>query len=352
MKTADLDYIDQERLSLIPPIHRAQHEFCFFLHDLMVGMLLRAEEGQVSTVNVHLDEGEALEFLMQSGRRDLAMRVTLNNASLALYADLLHFLCEALKALERRKFAVAFTLLRKPLKQNLMFATWMCADESDFFTQLERSPADHMEDKNLPPERRLSLMRQALQQTLDPTAFNAQLLHDILFDKNLANGLAPLFDKAAHLVTSRGRLMRTEELNLNFIFIDSTENELFAVLYWRLAYVCMYLVSLQIALYSRMQSVAEPYPKWVALISAGCFEALFGAREASIVKTLNRNLRDVLHCPHCGAKVRVTKQRAARFFISQNLLCRSCGLEHQFPLFWLLSRVDWSITPATEGLLQ
>lgn len=45
----------------------------------------------------------------------------------------LYFVHEALKALEKRKFAVAFTLLRKPLKESLMFATWICADEEDFF---------------------------------------------------------------------------------------------------------------------------------------------------------------------------------------------------------------------------
>jgi len=60
---------------------------------------------------------------------------------------------EALKALEKRKFVVAFALLRKPLKQSLMFATWICADAQNFFTQLERSPADYMEEKDLPKER-------------------------------------------------------------------------------------------------------------------------------------------------------------------------------------------------------
>ncbi len=213
----------------IPPAFRAHHEFCFRLHDAMVLLVKEAEASRAADRAVEFagpDEAAAfaaldvdiLTWLVRSERRADAMRITLNQVSLALFSDLLHFLFEALRALERRKFTVAIALLRKPLKENLMFATWMCADEEDFFDRMLRSPADHLETRNLSPERRAELLRVAVSRVdrlrrLDPARLNG-----LLFDKASPGGLAAAFDQATHLVTSRSRIMRTAELNLNSSF--------------------------------------------------------------------------------------------------------------------------------------
>src|SRR5262249_46887158 len=141
---------------------------------------------------------DPISFFIETGRREVALRIALNKVSLALYSDLLHFIYEALRAFEKRKFTIEFSLLRKPLKQSLMFATWMCADEEEFFTQLERSPADNMEEKDLPPARRINLLKRAIERIVNPSFFDAELIHNIIFEKDLETGLAPLFDKATH----------------------------------------------------------------------------------------------------------------------------------------------------------
>ncbi|SRR6266496_1669741 len=122
-----LNYLDPERLILIPRRQRVQHELCFYIHDAMVNLLREAESHGVSVVQYTFKdkrEAEAFEkrndpigFFLESGRRDVAMQITLNQVNLALFSDLLHFVHEALRALEKRKFVVAFALLRKPLSQ-------------------------------------------------------------------------------------------------------------------------------------------------------------------------------------------------------------------------------------------
>lgn len=98
---SSLNIIEAARLAHIPARFHAHHEFCFHLHDVMVTVLQEAEKYKISTVTFQfIDSQDAAAFeqsddpiayLTEIGRRDVAARVTLNQVSLALYADLLHF---------------------------------------------------------------------------------------------------------------------------------------------------------------------------------------------------------------------------------------------------------------------
>ena len=110
-----LGIIDQSRLKNIPPKSQPQHEFCFHLHDLMTSLLVQMEiqkAGQVTLESLTdkdrrlLESGlHILDFLNESGRGDLERRAVINHLCVALYADMLHFIYEGLRALEKRKFA-------------------------------------------------------------------------------------------------------------------------------------------------------------------------------------------------------------------------------------------------------
>ena len=349
-----IGYLSDERLALLPQRHRAEHELCFYLHDRMVSMLQSAEEARASSV-VHTFQdtaevaqfeqvGDPISYFIDTGRRDLALRIALNQLNLALFADLLHHIFEALKALEKRKFVVALTLLRKPLQQNLLFATWMLADEEDFFQKLSSDPAKTMESKDLNSQRRKELFGKARRILRDVSFFDPEAVDSVLFDKNFAGGFACLFDKAIHLVTSRGSLMKTEVLNLNLIFKSPTDDDLYEHLYRHLAYLLMYLAFLQIELYSRMKPIERSYSDWIKLTALGAYEALFDDKQP-LAKSLNRDLNQLLECPHCHSPVRIKRQGAARFFIRGELWCPCCRSAHQFPLFWLLSKTKWSLKP-------
>lgn len=338
-------------LQRIPERFHAHHEFCFHLHDVMATLLQAARVHETATVTVQFDDqaeadafsaaDDPITHLYQTGRREAAQRITLNQVSLAIYSDLLHFLFESLRALEKRKFTVAFALLRKPLKENLLFASWVCAAEDEFFDRLLRSPADHMEAKDLPPQRRLELIKATVARF--PIKFvNPEALHILLFDKNNPRGLAALFDKATHLVTSRSKLLRTEELNLNFIFKNPGDNDIYETVYRDLAMALMYLAFVQIDLYTRMQKVERSYTQWLVVTAMGAYQALFLPGRSSMLSMLNRHFGSFIACPHCLKPIKTRKTQAARLFLSERLDCDNCGHDHHFPLFWLMSKTEWS----------
>ncbi len=58
--------------------------------------------------------------------------MVLNTITMAMVSDCAHHIYEALRCFEKGKVIPGFNLLRKPLLDNLMYFTWMVADEDGF----------------------------------------------------------------------------------------------------------------------------------------------------------------------------------------------------------------------------
>jgi hypothetical protein len=348
-----IGFLPEERLTNIPAAYRDQHELCFYLHDAMVSLLKGAGEVQASTLSIRLESPEEaeqfmrrndpIEYFLDRGEVDIARRIALNQVTPALFADFLHFIYETLSCLERRKFVVAFALLRKPMQQNLLFASWILADEAAFFEDLRRSPADHMEEHKFPADKRIQIFRAALSKVEHYGLLDASLINEIIYNKELPKGFAHLFAKANHLVTSRGQLARTESMNLNFIFKNPTDNDVYESIYLSLSYLLWYALLIQIALFSRMRAVEDSFTRWMTITTMATFDALFVSGSSHLAAVLSKALGKFMNCPHCKKKVSIGRKATGRFFLAQRVHCKNCKNEYDFPLFWLLSQVDWSV---------
>ena len=105
------------------------------------------EDRQLLASGIHI-----LDFLDKSGRGDLERRAVVNHVCNALFSDMLHFIYEALRALEKRKFTVAFSLLRKPLKEGMLIIAQMCADEVAFFDKMKSDAKNLLNRRDLDKE--------------------------------------------------------------------------------------------------------------------------------------------------------------------------------------------------------
>ncbi len=192
--------IDPERLALIPPGYHEQHSFCFWLHDLMIDVMRQAEAARITDVHVVFkDDAEKaifeaaddpITFCLENGRPEVAERIVTNQIVIPLYADALHFIHDGMKALEKRKYTVAFALFRKPLKYHLLFLTWLFADEDDFFSRLRRNPADSFDERNVPAEQRKALLTKAIGAIEYNDFLDADVIYGMAFDRNNQLGLA------------------------------------------------------------------------------------------------------------------------------------------------------------------
>lgn len=342
--------IDSARLANIPKQYHAQHEFCFHLHDLMAGLLVQMEIQKAGHIHFEIDSEEdrtllesgihILDFLQKSGRGHLERRAVVNHVCNALFADMLHFIYEALIALEKRKFSVALALLRKPLKEGLLIAALICADESAFFNKMKTDAKNLLNKKVLDKAGIKNVLRKAMSQTRGSSFTTPDIIYEIIFDFDNDYGFAGLFDKATHLVTEFRR-NQTEDYNLNFIFKDPSDNDIYSgSTYKNLSILLLFLHVMQIELYRRMRNPSKKYQNWMLFTSIGTFEALFTGGRSRITSFVNTNFGELMQCPSCEAQLRIKKSDAPRLFISEQLDCARCLTSHHFPLGWLLSKMD------------
>lgn len=344
--------ISSQRLKNIPAKFRAQHEFCFHLHDLMAGLLVQMEDQKAGHIRFNIESDEdrkllesgihILDFLEKSGRGDLECRAAINHVCIALFADMLHFIYEALRCLEKRKLTVALSLFRKPLKEGILISAQMCADEVLFFEKMKTDAKNLLSRKSggLDENGIKSLLDTAIAATPGSSFTNSEAIYDSVFNRQNEMGFAGLFDKATHLVTEF-RSIQTEDYNLNFIFKNPNDTDIYSDdTYSQLAMLLLFLHLMQIELYGRMRTPSKKYQNWMLFTSIGTFQALFTKGRSKIVDSVNSDFKDFMQCPLCESQLRIKKADAYRLFISETLECRECLTSHHFPFGWLLSKVD------------
>lgn len=316
----------------------------------MAGLLVEMELKQAGlvqfTVNSEHEKAllqsgiHPLDFLEQTGRTDIERRAAVNHVCAALYADMLHFIYEGLIALEKRKFSVAFALFRKPFKEGLLIAAQMCSDEEVFFNLLKYNVNDLLDRKTLDETKIKQLINSTIETCHWPELSIADNIYEYVFNRRNDDGLGSLFDKATHLVTEFKHI-RTEDYNINFIFKNPNDNDVFeGNTYLQLATLLLFLHLMQIELYSRMGHANKKYMNWMAFTSIGTFETLFATGRSSMIKFINTHMKDFLVCPFCESNIKIKKSKAPRLFIAEMIECDDCHMEHHFPIGWLLSKAD------------
>lgn len=351
--------INPDRLRLVPAEHWVRHEFCFHLHDLMADLLIQMEVQKWGHIEFEIETEEdrrllasgihILDFLERTGRGHLERRFVINHICSALYADMLHFLYEGLRALEKRKFSVAFTLFRKPLREGIMLVAQMCADEEDFLDRLKSDAKNLVNRRRLNEQQLKAILESAIKRSHSDSFTNADLIYEIVFNRGNALGLAPIFDRAAHLATEFSKI-ETENYNLNFIFKNPDDTDIYeGQTYSHLALLLLLLNFLQLDLYGRMRTSSSKYQNWIAFTSMGAYEALFSSKRPRMTRFINRHWKEFLTCPACAQPIKIKKVDAARFFIGERVDCSSCCTTQSFPVKWLFSKLDVDLFGQTTG---
>jgi transcription elongation factor Elf1 len=81
----------------------------------------------------------------------------------------------------------------------------------------------------------------------------------------------------------------------------------------------------------------------------GCYEALFfDGRNQHTTKMLRSTLKSFLVCVHCDEPLKINKKNALALYMSENIVCSHCGLNNDFPLYWLLAKAKINIVGGSE----
>lgn len=340
--------IPSNRLRWLPADTRLAHEYCFFLHDELVRMLVEYEEAAAHMVKFKFSgarERKRFEALAKTtdpvsvlralGRDTEARRVVLNTITVAMVSDCGHHIYEALRCFEKAKIIPGFNLLRKPLLDNLMYFTWMVADEDGFHSAFTSGDPSKITQKVLGNKRR-ELMRSAIELTGLSEVVQPDDIYSLLFDADNPDGLYGLFQHAVHLVTVDRIEIKTSPENFNFIFSRPADHEIYRALYAALPTVLLYLTLVVTTLYERIHPMDQGTKSALLFRTINAYRlTLGGASSEAVESAMGEVLAPRFRCPDCKASLKVTRRNAANLLLADCFQCTTCRRKHLFPFSWM-----------------
>lgn len=340
--------IPSNRLKWLPADSRLAHEYCFFLHDEMARLLVEYERAKAHLVEFKFSStGESRNFealaraedpisALRTLRRDSeARRVILNTITMAMVSDCAHHIYEALRCFEKAKVVPGFNLLRKPLLDNLMYFTWMAADEDGFHASFTSGDPSKITQKVL-GNRRRELMESAIELAGLKGVVQADELHSMVFDASNTDGLYGLFQHAVHLVTVDRIEIRTSPENFNFIFSKPADHEIYRALYASLPTVLLYLTLVVMILYQRIRPMDQGTRTALVFRATNGYRLLLGKQTSNaVVNALSEVLSSRVKCSDCKAALKVTASNAAKLILADCFQCTTCRRKQLFPLSWM-----------------
>jgi len=346
---SDLGIIPKDRLRRIPEPLRVLHEAAFFFHDLAVSALKEYDRPDLRSVAFkskalaaippeELKAMDGIDLLRRIGRDADARNLMINECVLALISDGLQFVCEALFSYEKGKIAVSLNLLRKPMKENLLYLEWIIGNDKEFFQAFSSLDRLEMNIGRIRPEKRKAIIHDAITRLACLGPYSADALYSLRYDKSNA-AMEPLWHKAAHLVTTQNANFTTEPENFNMIFAsEDVRQDIYGTIGKWYLFLVMYFYSISITALERLHPLHAGTIFYNDMCSMVATTLVTGEDSAlnSIIGELTEFTNQHLPCPRCGKNLSVTDEDVACSFFSRTLTCSACKSEIEFDLYELM----------------
>jgi len=235
----------------LPQKYKELHDLCFYLHDILVQVVKEGEKKKLfhtlynirklSDIQAIKDNENILEWLYNNGYKDEFKSIVIKNVLIATISDYCHYIYEALKCSEKSKLAITYTLLRKPLKDNLLIFEWIIANRNEFVENFKKDAIYYAIDKIDSTKKKL-FIENSVNQIIYTQTFNPAFIYSLRYSKKDEYSLERLWNLANHLVTTC-KYYKTESLNFNFIFsgADSKKSQ-WKYFYTVLPYLLFYSI--------------------------------------------------------------------------------------------------------------
>lgn len=337
--------VPKSRMKWIPAHLRFAHEVSFFLHDEMARVLVEVEraEGDVVAINFKnkaqaekfeklAQEYDAIEALQKIGLPSKARRLVCNRITMAMISDCLHHIYEALRCLEKRKFIVALNLLRKPLKDSLIYLSWMLGNEEEFYNEFMSGDPEKLTARRT-GNRRKEILQAAIRKTYVGDIIDPEKIIDILFNSKCKYGLEYYFQHAVHLVTVERPELKTSPQNFNFIFKNYNDDDIYEIIYSWLPYVLLFLSHVVLNIYSRMTKLDKSAVRAFVIRSKSSYLLTLDNLDGWVAKEIGKAFNG--NCEDCNTPLKITKFNAALITLRDRYRCTGCGRVNGIPFSWM-----------------
>jgi hypothetical protein len=326
--------------SFLPTKYKTSHRFALELHDELVSIVVQGEANGIFAAECTLREPnhskaidglcgvQLWEWLRSEGYSTVVEDLTYRQCIVGLLSDLCHYIFESLQCSRKGKTAVAFSLLRKPLKDNLFYLEWMLADRAGFLKAFAEG-GDAIDVTRVSPERKVSVIRQALGRT-GSAVWSPEFLYELRYDKSASFGLEAMWNKATHLITTC-RSFTTDSNNFNFIFSNRDDmNGQWEQYYILLPILLLHAVDVACALEATIVAIDGDEASWQRFRRTLGFllwaDKRLGQNDKDLLAPVCAVANEVpLNCPNCESRFKLDRLNLRRLYRKDSLVCNACA---------------------------
>lgn len=254
--------------SMMPSKYKTAHDLCFLIHDIMLQALKSGESAEIfmTSLNISQEDKKLLElsddifhWLYLNNRDDDKTKIIRATILSAVLSDALHCIYEALKCSEKGKLNITYMLIRKPIQESLYLIESLFIDESEFSKSLSENPLILRPKNAGGVDNHIARIYNVIKELGGDPRFNGEYIARLRYDKNNEDNFDGICNLAMHLFTEH-KAIRTEKLNVNFIFSDwDSKLSQWSYLYSRLPYLLYYFYFIVEGIFSRIAPTPSSY---------------------------------------------------------------------------------------------
>lgn len=338
-------YIEENEKLILPKRYHLNHNICVIIHDLIAEILklnsykdLRAtsinlskdEQNEIDKFNN--DEVPILTWLESKGFKDEIEIVLSKQLLTRIVEDFCHFIFESLSCAKKGKMSVAYTLLRKPLTDELLLLEQLLIDRTEFIERFYYKGDSKYYDPSagsFTTQKIKDVIKKSVDIVNHFPSLDSDLIFQLRYEKTHPNGLNWLMQHAHHIVTTDPRY-KTENQNLNFVFsIDKDYKRYWDHYYYFIPYLLTYasviIDKITFALIGAKESLrlTKELRKLIALVF------WYSKGQPSQRKSSNNLLKRIgqamaIKCPKCKSVVIPDKADFKLYLEIEQFYCPEC----------------------------
>ena len=218
----------------------------------------------------------------------------------SLVADYNTYVFDAINCALRYHFGTAFTLLRKPFKDDLLLLEMIYVKGYRFVPEFLNKPIKNFSIDKITKEEKKKILRKCCKKI---NFFTGKRMYDLRYEKSSKESLEKIWNKTSHIITN-AKDYATEDGNLNIIF--ATED----IVEENLVYFYKVCCSVQLYFVTLLLNILKDEE----LISKECFNQNTGNLYFAFSCTLENDLPEeivksiILKCNHCGSITNITSK--------------------------------------------
>lgn len=316
----------------IEPQYGPSHNFLVYCNDVLVSLIKYTDSKKLSSVKINfknkeknsfanLKEGSNIfDWMQEYGYNDEMYELAYRYTFFSLVVDFCHYMLESFECAAKKKVAVAYALLRKPLRDNLYYIEWLAAEREDFMDKLIKGSAEDLVINKSNAKKYIEKVKKIYGIACQDGFFSFR------YDKNDRMSLEKIWNKANHVVTTHS-YTKSVQGELNFVFLkEEGIDEFTRYYYYVVPLVMSYAVNLILAMFEQIinvNSMTSAINRVLKISRQACIaDGKFFQDTFNVLK-----VEDIpFFCPYCGKEVDMNSD--ILFELMNNMFkCEMCGFK-------------------------